>query len=96
MAVIRDLALILLAAEAFVVALVPLALVGALVYGLGWLLRRDHLPAWIKVVQAYFALGRAYVELAMAAIVKPILAIHSILAHIRGWFGAIVKMGGGR
>jgi hypothetical protein len=94
MAVIRDLALILLAIEAFVIALVPLALVGALVYGMGWLLRRDHLPAWIKVVQAYLALGLAYVELAMAAIVKPILAIHSVLARVQGWLGAIVKMGG--
>jgi len=94
MAIIRDLALILLALEAFVVALIPLALVGVLVYGAGWLLRRDHLPAWLKVAQAYLALGRAYVELAMAAIVKPILVIHSILAFIRNWLNAIVKTGG--
>jgi hypothetical protein len=94
MAVIRDLALILLAVEAFVIALVPLALVGALVYGVGWLLRRDHLPAWIRLVQAYFALGRAYVELAMATIVKPILVIHSILAHVQSWLRANGKTGG--
>ncbi len=94
MAIVRDLAIILLAIEAFVVALIPLALVGALVYGTGWLLRRDHLPAWLKVMQAYVALGRAYVALAMAAIVKPILVIHSILAFIQNWLNAIVKTGG--
>lgn len=94
MAVIRDIALILLAVEAFVVALIPLALVGALVYGTGWLLRRDHMPAWLKVVQAYFALGRGYIELALAAIVKPILVIHSVLAHVQGWMNALVKTGG--
>lgn len=94
MAIIRDLALILLAIEAFIVALLPLALVGGLVYGVGWLLRRDRLPAWLQVAQAYLALGRAYVELAMAAIVKPILVVHSLLACIQHWLGAIVKMGG--
>jgi hypothetical protein len=96
MAVIRDIALILLAVEAFVVALILLVFVGALVYGTGWLLRRDHLPAWLRVVQAYLALGCAYVELAMAAIVKPILVLHSVLAFIQNWLKAIVKTGGER
>ncbi len=94
MAIIRDLAIILLAVEAFIVVLIPLACVGGLVYGMGWLLRRDHLPAWIQVAQAYLALGRAYVELAMAAIVKPILMLHSVLAHVRGLLSAIAKTGG--
>lgn len=49
MAVLRDVALILLALEAFALALIPLALLGALVYGLSWLQRREHLPAWLKV-----------------------------------------------
>ena len=96
MTVLRDLSLILLAIEAFVVTLVPLVVVGGLVYGLWWLMRRDHLPAWIKVAQAYLALGRAYVELAMRAVVRPILFVHSILTTVRTWLGAIAKSGGER
>jgi len=49
MAVVRDIAVILLAVEAFVLALVPLALLGGLVYGLAWLQRRDNLPSWLRL-----------------------------------------------
>ncbi|MFQ6100568.1 MAG: hypothetical protein ACE5OS_04960 [Anaerolineae bacterium] len=96
MATLRDLSLILLAAEAFVLALVPLALLGGLVYGLWWLQRHENLPGWLKIAQAYLASGRAYVELAMRAVVRPILLLHSILATARHWLGAIVRMGGNR
>ena len=91
MTLLRDLSLIFLAIEAFVMALVPLMLFGGLVYGLWWLQRHENLPSWLKVAQAYLALGHAYVELAMRAIVRPILLVHSALATVQGWLGATTK-----
>ncbi|MDY6876952.1 MAG: hypothetical protein SWK90_12225 [Chloroflexota bacterium] len=96
MSLLRDFSLILLASGAFVLVLVPLALLGGAVYGLWYLQRHENLPSWLKVAQAYLALGRAYVELAMRAVIRPILSVHSILALVRGWFGAIAKLGGNR
>lgn len=93
MSVIRDIALILLAVEAFVLALVPLALFGGLVYGMWWLQRHENLPSWLGVVQAYLELGRAYVDLAMALIVRPIFLIGSIQSTVQRWLAAIVKIG---
>jgi hypothetical protein len=94
MTVLRDFALILLTAEAFVLALVPLVLLGGLVYGSWWLRRHENLPSWLRLAQSYVALGQAYVELAMAAIVRPILLVNSILATVRRWVGASAEVGG--
>jgi hypothetical protein len=96
MATLRDLSLILLAAEAFVLALVPLVLLGGLVYGLWWLHRHENLPSWLRLAQAYLALGRAYVELAMRAVIRPILLVHSILGTVQGWLGAVAEFAKGR
>ncbi|MCX7682047.1 MAG: hypothetical protein N2508_08825 [Anaerolineae bacterium] len=92
---LRDLALILLAAEAFLVALLPLALCGGLVYGLGQLLRHDRLPSWLGLVRAYLELGQAYVRLFMAILVRPILALHTAAARLRGWVTVIARFSGG-
>ena len=91
MTVLSNLSLILLAAEAFVIALVPLILCGGLVYGLWWLQRRENLPSWLRLAQAYLELGRAYVEMAMRAVVKPILLVHSAVATVQNWLSAITK-----
>jgi len=96
MTILRDISLILLAAEAFVMALLPLALLGGLVYGLWWLQRHENLPSWLRLAQAYLALGCAYVELAMRAVVRPILVVHSALAKVQGWLGRTAKSGGDR
>ena len=92
---IRDLSIILLAIQAFVVALLLLALLGGLVYAFWWLQRRENLPSWLKLVQAYIALIQAYVELAMATVVRPILRIHAALATVRGWLGALANLARG-
>lgn len=89
MMVLRDLALMILAAEAFVLVLVPLMVLGGLIYGLGWLQQHERLPTWLKVAQAYVGLGLSYVELAMAMAVRPILFIHSVTALIQRWLGAL-------
>ncbi|RLC78099.1 MAG: hypothetical protein DRI81_07385 [Chloroflexi bacterium] len=91
MIVLSNLSLILLAAEAFILALVPLTLCGGLVYGLWWLQRRENLPSWLRLAQAYLELGRAYVEAAMAAVVKPILLLHSAAATVQNWLDAITR-----
>ncbi len=89
MTLLSNLSLILLAAEAFILALVPLALLGGLVYGLWWLQRHENLPSWLGLARSYLELGRAYVELAMMTVVKPILMLHSAVATIQNWLGAI-------
>jgi hypothetical protein len=83
--------MILLAVEVFVMALVLLVVFGGLVYGLWWLQRHENLPSWLQVAQVYLALGQSYVELAMQTVLKPILLIHTVLATVRGWVGAIVE-----
>jgi hypothetical protein len=94
MAVLRDLSIILIAVEAFFLALAPLLILGALIYGLGWLQRHENLPSWLKLAQAYTSLGQAYVELAMAFVVRPFVFIHSVLATVQRWLGIGVKSGG--
>jgi len=89
MTTLRDLSLILLAVGAFIMALVPLALLGGGVYGLWQLQRHENLPSWLKVAQAYLALSRAYVELVMGAVVRPILRVHSILATVQQCIRAV-------
>jgi hypothetical protein len=96
MVTLRDLSLILLACGAFVVALVPLALLGGAVYGLWRLRQHQNLPSWLRLTQAYLALGRAYVESAMQAVVKPVFWVHSVLATAQRWLRAISTVGGDR
>ncbi len=93
MAWIRDLAIILLAIEAFIVALLPLVVVGGLVYGVWQLLRRENLPTWLKMAQAYLDLGLAYVELAMAYVIQPFIWIQTTTATIQGWLEALSRLG---
>jgi hypothetical protein len=93
---IRDLAVVLLAVEAFFIALVPLALLGGLVYGLWWLLRHENLPSWLGVAHAYLSLAQAYVELAMQTLASPILRVHTTLATVRGWLGGNRSTGEGQ
>jgi hypothetical protein len=94
MAVLRDLSIILIAIEAFFLALAPVVVLGALIYGLGWLQRHENLPRWLKVARAYESLGQAYVELAMAYVVRPLVFIHSATAMVQRWLGLDVKTGG--
>lgn len=91
MAVLRDLSLILLAVEAFVMALFPLLLLGGLVYGLWWLRQHENLPSWLKLAQAYLSLASSYVKLAMAVVIKPVLVVHAILATVQRWLGVVVR-----
>lgn len=96
MATLRDLSIILLAGEVFLMVLIPLALLGASVYGLWRLRQHQNLPSWLRLTQAYLATGRAYVESAMGAVVKPVFWVHSVLATVQQWLRAISTLGGER
>ncbi len=92
---IRNLALILLAAEAFIAALVPLALFGGLVYGMWWLQRHENLPTWLQLIRVYLSSAQSYVELAMQMIIKPVVQVNAILPTIQGWLDGIAKLAKG-
>lgn len=94
MPIVRDLSLILLAAVGFVAALVPVVLLGGLVYGAWWLQRHENLPSWLKVAHAYLDLARAYVELAMEVVVRPVLLVHTAIVTIQAWLGSVGSVGG--
>jgi hypothetical protein len=91
---LRDLSVILLTIESFVLALIPLALFGGLVYVMWNLLRHDNLPTWLRLAREYLNTGLSYVEMAMEAIVKPILMVNSALATVQAWLNMLTKRGG--
>lgn len=85
MNVLRDISVILLAAEAFLFALIPLALFGALVYGVWWLRMHRNMPSWLRTARVHVNLGLSYVELAMDTIAAPVIAAHKAAAAVEGW-----------
>lgn len=87
MAILRDLSIILIVIVAFFLALAPAVVLGALIYGLGWLHRHENLPRWLKMARAYESLGLAYVELAMTYVVRPFMFVHSAVAMVQRWLG---------
>lgn len=96
MGIVRDLSVVLLAAEAFVLALVPLVLFGGLVYGMWWLQRHENLPSWLALARAYLEVGRATVALAMAVVVRPFMLIYSVVGTVQGWLSVVARVGGKR
>ena len=94
MSVLRDVSVILLAVEAFVLVFVPLAIFGGLVYGLWWLRRHENLPSWLKIMRAFFDRACQVIETGMSTVVRPIFAIHSAVATVKGWLKVINRTGG--
>lgn len=84
MNVLRDIAVILLAAEAFLFALVPLALFALLVYGVWRLRMHNNLPTWLRKTREYFLLGVSYVDKAMGAATRPVVVAHKTAARLEG------------
>jgi len=89
MNVLRDISVILLAAEAFLFALIPLAFFGALVYGVWWLRMHRNMPSWLTALRTYLGLGLSYVETGMDALAKPVIAVHKAAATVEGWGRAL-------
>lgn len=94
MNVLRDISVILLAAEAFVFTLIPLAVFGGLVYGVWRLRRHGNLPTWLRRVRGYVTLGLSYVELAMDVVARPVVVAHKAAATLEGWMRALRKLTG--
>jgi len=89
MNVLRDISVILLAAEAFIFALIPLALFGALVYGVWRLRRHRNLPTWLRRGRDYVTLGLTYIEKALGMLTKPVIVAHTAFAIMGAWIGAV-------
>ncbi len=92
--ILRDVSVILLAGQAFLCTLVPLALSAGVVCGVWWLRRRQNLPAWLRTGREYLNTGLSYVDLAMAGVTKPIFAVNKAFATVRAWIRVITRRGG--
>jgi hypothetical protein len=95
MGILRDISVIILSAGAFIFTLIPLALFGAVVYGVWQLRRHQNLPTWLRTAREYLTLGLSYVDLAMDAVTKPVFAVHMAFARVAGWIRVLTKRGGG-
>ena len=71
----RDIALIFLSLEALVIALVPLAIISGLAYGVYKLaqLAREYL----RLAQVYVQKAHDYVERASSAVAEPFIRVHA-------------------
>jgi hypothetical protein len=87
MAALRDVSLILLAIESFVLLLIPAAIIGACVYGVHWLRRK--LPPLFAQARKYLALIQLYVNRACAAMVAPLIAAYALAAQWSAWWNAL-------
>ena len=95
MSILRDISVIILSAGAFVFTLIPLALSGAVVYGVWRLRKHGNLPTWLRKTREYVTLGLSYVDLAMDAVTRPVFAVHTAFAKVAGWIRVLTKRGGG-
>jgi hypothetical protein len=87
--VLRDLSVILLAAEVFIFMLIPLALFGGLVYGVWRLRRHGNLPTWLGMGRSYLMTGLSYVERATEAVNKRTFAVHRTSATVEAWIRTV-------
>jgi hypothetical protein len=79
MAALRDVSVILLAIESFVLLLIPAAVIAATWYGVHWLRRK--LPPLFAQAKKYLALIQLYVARASAATVAPIIRTQAAAAQ---------------
>ena len=84
MAALRDVSVILLTIESFVLLLIPAAIIAATWYGVRWLRRK--LPPLFAQAQKYLVLVQLYVSRASAARVAPIIRPHAVAAQWGAWW----------
>jgi len=86
---LRDLAVVLLAAEAFLLSLIPGVILYFAIRGTSSLIRklRDVAPT----VQGYFRKATNLTEEASQRVVTPVIAVHTTLAQFRSWRVALVN-----
>lgn len=80
-----DVSLIFLIVIGAAIALIPLALLAALIFGLWYAVR--YLPGYAKIGQDYTALAARYVGLGSQRVTAPVIAVNSAAAALRGAVG---------
>lgn len=85
----RDLAVILLALEAFIISLVPGAILYFAVRGMLWLIRKLRVTA--PTVQGYFAKAAVISEQASQRIAAPFIGASARIAQTRQWQVALAS-----
>ena len=83
----RDIALIFLSIEALVMALVPLAVLAGLVYGVYWL--RGKVTEGLHIAQQYAQKLYVTVEKASVTVTKPFIKVHTTVRMIGVMFQVI-------
>ena len=89
MAALRDVSVILLAIESFILLLIPAAILAACVYGVHWL-RRKLSPVFAQV-HKYLALIQLYVSRVSAAAVAPIIKTRAVAAQWGAWWNTLAR-----
>lgn len=85
----RDLAIILLAVEAFLLSLIPGALLYFAVRGISFLIRK--LRSVAPIVQGYFRKTATVTEEVSQKAVTPMIEAGATLAQFRGWRAALTN-----
>ena len=87
MAALRDVSVILLSIEAFVLLLIPAIILAACVYGVHSLRRK--LPPLFAQARKYLALIQLYVNRVTAAAAAPIIKTHAVAAQWGAWWDTL-------
>jgi hypothetical protein len=93
MAVIRDIALIILTLEGVAFALIFLALLAVINYGLFRFRWWHAIPYYFSIAWEYLTIGLQFVERVCAAIVTPIYALARIQATLTGMAEGLSQIG---
>ncbi|MGQ9489733.1 MAG: hypothetical protein ACUVR4_11835 [Anaerolineae bacterium] len=83
----RDLAIVLLAVEAFFLSLIPGVILYLTIRGVVWLSRTLRRVA--PTIQGYFRKAATVAEQASQRAVTPMIAASAALAQLRGWRSAL-------
>jgi hypothetical protein len=85
----RDVSLIFLIIQAMLLSLVPLAIVGGMVYGM----RRLYavLPGLFARVRAIMAIAHMWIEQVSTTVAAPIISVYALAARLSAWKRYIVK-----
>lgn len=85
----RDLAIILLAVEAFLLSLIPGVILYFAIRGISSLIRK--LRSVAPVVQGYFRKAATVTEEVSQKAVTPMIAASATMAQLRGWRSALIN-----
>ncbi|PKO21743.1 MAG: hypothetical protein CVU38_12970 [Chloroflexi bacterium HGW-Chloroflexi-1] len=83
----RDLSIVLLAIEAFIISLAPAVLFYLCVRGISWVL--EQIRTYAPQVQGYFRQGAEIAENVSQKIAAPFVAISAAAAQVRRWRSAL-------